>query len=84
MSRLVEVLQPLSVRSDRLAATDLFRGLERTDLQLAASLLSDALIERGTRMTVQGTPSTKLWPERRREPRLRQNHLRWMLVVPKR
>jgi CRP-like cAMP-binding protein len=61
MSRLVEVLQPLSVRVDRLAATELFGGLERTDLQLAANLLSDAVVERGTRMTVQGTPSTRLW-----------------------
>jgi CRP-like cAMP-binding protein len=61
MSRLVEVLQPLNVRVDRLAATEVFGGLERANLQLAASLLSETLVERGTRMTVQGTPSTRLW-----------------------
>ncbi len=61
MSRLVEVLQPLSIRADRLAAIELFAGLGRPDLELAAGLVSEAVIERGTRMTVQGAPSTKMW-----------------------
>lgn len=61
MSRLAEVLQPLSVRADRLATIGLFAGLGRPELELAASLVSETLIERGTRMTVQGAPTTKMW-----------------------
>jgi CRP-like cAMP-binding protein len=61
MSRLVEVLEPLSVRADRLAATTLFAGVARPDLEIAAGLVSEALVERGTRMTVQGVPSPRLW-----------------------
>ena len=61
MSRLVEVLQPLSIRADRLAALELFAGLGRPELELAAGLVSETVVERGTRMTVQGAPSTKMW-----------------------
>jgi CRP-like cAMP-binding protein len=61
INRLVEVLQPVSVRADRLAATALFAGLERADLELAASQVTEALIGRGTRMTVQGVPVSRLW-----------------------
>jgi hypothetical protein len=43
MSRLVEVLQPLSLRADRLAATTLFAGVARPDLEIAAALVSEAL-----------------------------------------
>lgn len=60
MSRLVEVLQPLSIRADRLASIELFAGLGRPDLELAAGLFSETLVDRGTRMTVQGMPSTKM------------------------
>jgi CRP-like cAMP-binding protein len=61
MSRLVEVLQPLSVRADRLGSTRLFAGLQWSDLEHAAACLSETLVERGTRMTVQGQPSSRLW-----------------------
>jgi CRP-like cAMP-binding protein len=61
ISRLVEVLQPLSVRADRLGAIELFAGLPWTDLEFAAACLGESLIERGTRMTVQGQPSSRLW-----------------------
>ena len=61
ISRLVEVLQPLSIRADRLAATKLFTGLERADIELAAALVSETLIERGARLTVQGMPSDRMW-----------------------
>ncbi len=61
MARLVEVLQPLSVRADRLAATELFARVARPDLELAADLVNETLVDRGTRMTVQGLPSTRLW-----------------------
>jgi CRP-like cAMP-binding protein len=54
VARLVEVLQPLSIRADRLAAVELFSGLRWSDLEFAAALLADADIARGTRMTVQG------------------------------
>ena len=61
VSRLVEVLQPVRVRADRLGATRLFAGLRWTDLEHAAACLSETLVERGTRMTVQGQPSSRLW-----------------------
>jgi CRP-like cAMP-binding protein len=61
MSRLVEVLQPASVRADRLGATEAFGGLAWPDLELAAGILTEALVERGARMTVQGRPSSRLW-----------------------
>jgi hypothetical protein len=55
------VLQPLSVRADRLGSTRLFAGLKWSDLEHAAGCLSETLVERGTRMTVQGHPSSRLW-----------------------
>jgi CRP-like cAMP-binding protein len=61
ISRLVEVLQPLSLRADRLAATALFAGMARPDLEVAAGLVSEALVDRGARMAVQGLPCAKLW-----------------------
>lgn len=61
VSRLVEVLQPLSVRADRLGSTRLFAGLQWSALEHAAACLSETLVERGTRMTVQGQPSSRLW-----------------------
>ena len=61
VSRIVEVLQPLSVRADRLGATRLFAGLQWIDLEYAAVCLSETLVERGTRMTMQGHPSSRLW-----------------------
>jgi len=61
MSRLVEVLQPTSVRAHRLGATEAFAGLAFPDLALAAEILTETLVERGARMTVQGRPTSKLW-----------------------
>ncbi len=61
MSRLVEVLQLTSIRADRLGATEAFAGLAWPDLELAAQLLTEAIVERGARMTVQGRPSSRLW-----------------------
>lgn len=61
VARLVEVIQPVSVRADRLGSLAIFAGLEWSDLEFAAGLLSETLIERGTRMTVQGRPSSRLW-----------------------
>src|SRR5487761_385627 len=61
VSRLVEALQPLSIRADRLGSLSLFAGLERADLEFAARCFTETLVERGTRMTVQGHPSSRLW-----------------------
>lgn len=61
MSRLVEVLQPASMRADRLAATEAFAGLAWPELERAAELLTETFVEQGARMTVQGRPSSKLW-----------------------
>ena len=61
VARLVEVLQPLSVRADRLAAMELFTGLRWSDLEFVADRFEDTEVERGTRMTVQGRPSSRLW-----------------------
>jgi CRP-like cAMP-binding protein len=61
VSRLVEALQPLSVRADRLGSLDIFAGLAREDLEVAAQCFAETLVERGTRMTVQGHPSLRLW-----------------------
>ena len=61
VTRVVEVLQPVSVRADRLGSIDLFAGLTWPELEFAAGLLSETLVQRGTRMTVQGRPSPKIW-----------------------
>jgi CRP-like cAMP-binding protein len=61
VSRLVEALQPLSIRADRLGSLALFAGLQRADLEFAARCFAETLVERGTRMTVQGHPSLRLW-----------------------
>jgi hypothetical protein len=49
------------VRADRLGATRLFSGLQWSDLEHAAACLSETLVERGTRMTMQGHPSSRIW-----------------------
>jgi CRP-like cAMP-binding protein len=61
VARLVEVLQPLSVRADRLGAIDLFAGLRWSDLEFVAELFRESEVDRGTRMTVQGRPASRLW-----------------------
>jgi CRP-like cAMP-binding protein len=59
--RLVEALKPRSVRADRLGSMGVFGGLEWPELEFAAGFLAETLVERGTRMTVQGRPSSRLW-----------------------
>jgi hypothetical protein len=61
VARLVEVLQPLSLRADRLAGMGLFAGLRWSDLEFVADLFQETEVERGTQMTVQGRPSSRLW-----------------------
>jgi CRP-like cAMP-binding protein len=61
VARLVEVLQPANARAERLAATEPFAGMDWPDLQFAAGLLSETLLERGARLTVQGKPSFRFW-----------------------
>jgi CRP-like cAMP-binding protein len=61
VARLVELLQPLSVQADRLAGMPLFSGLRWADLEFAADLLTEIDVERGTRMTVQGRPTSRFW-----------------------
>ena len=58
--RLMELLQPLSLRADRLAGMELFAGLQWSDLEFAADLLHETNLERGARMTVQGRPTAQL------------------------
>ncbi len=60
VSRLVEALQPAQ-RAHRLGSIGLFAGLEWSDLEFAAGCLTESIVERGTRMTVQGKPSSRLW-----------------------
>ena len=61
VARLVELLQPVSLRADRLAGMELFAGLRWSDLEFAADILEETSIERGTRLTVQGRPTGQLW-----------------------
>lgn len=61
VARLVELLQPLSVRADRLAGIELFTGLRWSDLEFAADRLRETDVARGTRMTVQGQPGGRFW-----------------------
>jgi CRP-like cAMP-binding protein len=60
VSRVVEALQPAQ-RAHRLGSIRLFAGLEWSDLEFAARCLTETTVERGTRMTVQGKPSSRLW-----------------------
>ena len=55
------MLQPQSVRADRLGSTEVFAGLAWTDLEFIAGVVRETLVERGSRMTVQGQPSPRLW-----------------------
>ncbi|HEY1419286.1 MAG TPA: cyclic nucleotide-binding domain-containing protein [Candidatus Dormibacteraeota bacterium] len=61
VSRLVEVLQPIGLRADRLGSTGLFAGLPWAEVEFAAGCVSEILVERGRRMTIQGQTSSMLW-----------------------
>src|SRR5260370_27623846 len=73
VARLVEVLQPLSLRADRLAGMQLFAGLRWSDLEFAPDLLYETEVERGTRMTAQGRPRSRPWLITPREAPLSAN-----------
>jgi CRP-like cAMP-binding protein len=60
VSRLVDGLQP-APRAHKLGSIKLFAGLDWSDLEFAAGCLNERIVERGTRMTVQGKPSSRLW-----------------------
>jgi CRP-like cAMP-binding protein len=61
VARLVEVLQPGSVRADRLGSMELFAGLRWSELEFAARLFHEAEVDRGTRMTIQGRQTSRLY-----------------------
>jgi CRP-like cAMP-binding protein len=61
LTRVVEILQPVSMRADRLAATQTFGGLPRLELEMAAAELKETLVERGTRLTIQGRLGDRFW-----------------------
>ncbi len=61
ISRLVEILQPLSARADQLGSMPLFDGFRWTDLEDLAANLDEVHVPRGTRMTVQGRLDARFW-----------------------
>ncbi len=61
VARIVQVLQPLSARADRLGAMPLFDGFRWPELEAAAGLFEEEEVARGTRLTVQGRPDGRLW-----------------------
>jgi CRP-like cAMP-binding protein len=61
VSRLVEVLWPISARADRLGEMALFDEYGWPDLTAAASLFEEVEVPRGARLTVQGRPDSHLW-----------------------
>jgi CRP-like cAMP-binding protein len=60
VTKLVELLQPLSIRADQLGSMELFEGFRWAELEAMAGLLLDLEISRGTRLTVQGRRSSRL------------------------
>jgi CRP-like cAMP-binding protein len=61
VGKLVEVLQPLTLRADQLGSMPLFDGFRWSELEDAAALLDQIEVARGTRLTVQGRPDARLW-----------------------
>jgi CRP-like cAMP-binding protein len=61
VARLVEILQPLSLRADQLGSTALFEGFRWSELEAVAALFEPFEVPRGTRLTVQGRPDSRLW-----------------------
>jgi len=61
VSRLVEVIQPVSLRADRLGSMRIFAGLRRRDLEFMAGVFRETFIDRGTRLTVQGEHPSRLF-----------------------
>jgi len=61
VTRLVEILQPLSVRADQLGSMALFEGFSWSQLESAAALFVQFEVSRGTRLTVQGRRDSRFW-----------------------
>jgi len=61
ISRLVEILQPLSVRAGQLGSMALFDGFRWMELEELAASLDEVHVPRGTRMTVQGRLDDRFW-----------------------
>jgi CRP-like cAMP-binding protein len=61
VARLVDILQPLSLRADQLGSMALFGGFRWSELEAAAGLFDQVEVPRGTRLTVQGRPDSRLW-----------------------
>jgi hypothetical protein len=68
--RVVEVLQPLSLRADRLAGMRLFAGLRWSDLEFAADRLRETGVDRGTQLnsrpSIRARLAAEVPPRRRR------------------
>ncbi len=61
ISRLVEILQPLSIRADQLGSMALVDGFQWADLEELAANLDEVHVPRGSRMTVQGRLDNRFW-----------------------
>ena len=61
LSRIVELLQPLTVRADQLGSMALFGGFRWKELEQFAAHLDEVHAPRGTRLTVQGRREPRLW-----------------------
>jgi CRP-like cAMP-binding protein len=61
VAKLVEILQPLSVRADQLGSMALFETLRWSELEALAAHLAESQLPRGTRLTVQGRTDSHLW-----------------------
>lgn len=61
VARLVEILQPLSLRADQLGSMPLFEDFGWSELQSVAAQFDQFEVSRGTRLTVQGRPDSRLW-----------------------
>jgi CRP-like cAMP-binding protein len=61
VAKLVEILQPLSVRGDQLGSMPLFKTLRWSELEGLAAQLDEVSVPRGTRLTVQGRTDSCFW-----------------------
>ena len=60
-AQLVRILQPLKSRADMLGSMPLLTGLAWFELEAAAAFFAEVEVPRGTRLTVQGKPESRLW-----------------------
>jgi CRP-like cAMP-binding protein len=61
VATLVEVLLPVSLRAHQLGSMALFDGFRWSELEVIAGLFEEVEIPRGSRLTVQGRPGSRLW-----------------------